>query len=178
MTVLLLMLVGLGIGVVSGMLGIGGGVLLVPVLMWFFEYDQRKAAGITLAVLCVPVVLPAVWQYYLNKEIGPEELVAAAWIALGFAVGCLTGGAFVREVPIGTLRLLFGLMLIYVGVRFVLLSDRQVRLAALGLSAVALALLAWVGLRLIGRRHLVRPQLGETIRSFATAEPDEPDYHI
>lgn len=178
MTVLLLMLIGLGIGLLSGVLGIGGGVVLVPVLTWLFGYEQKKAAGITLAVLSVPVVLPGVWQYYLKGEIGGRELIAAGWIALGFAVGCLVGGSFVRDIPVGTLRLLFGLMLIYVGLRFLLVADREARLAALGLMAVALAWLTWFGLRLLGRRYLPRPSLGDTIRSLAASEPAEPDYHI
>jgi uncharacterized membrane protein YfcA len=153
-------------------------VVLVPVLTWLFRYDQKQAAGITLAVLAVPVVLPGVWQYYLKGEIGIRELIAAGWIAVGFAVGCLFGASFVRDVPVATLRLWFGLMLIYVGARFVWASDRDMRLAGLGLGAVAVAWLTWLGLRLIGRRHLARPRLGETIRSFAAAEPDEPDYYI
>jgi uncharacterized protein len=178
MTDLFLMLVGLGIGMLSGLLGIGGGVVLVPVLTWLFGYDQKAAAGMTLAVLAVPVVLPGVWQYYLKGHIGANELLAAVWIALGFAAGCFLGGSLVRDVNIGTLRLLFGLMLIYVGLRFVLASEREVRLAALGLTAVALAWLSWFGLRLLGRRHLPRPQLGDTIRSLAASEPAEPDYYI
>ena len=60
MKYLLFLTLGLTIGGLSGMLGIGGGVLLLPALIWLFDLKQAQAAGITLAVLAVPVTLPGV----------------------------------------------------------------------------------------------------------------------
>src|SRR5262245_30224031 len=107
MTIILLLLAGLGIGAVSGVLGIGGGVLLVPILMWCFQYEQPKAQGITLAVLAVPVVLPAVWQYYVKGVIKLDDVATAACIAAGFGIGGFVGASFVHDMPLSTLRLLF-----------------------------------------------------------------------
>ena len=61
MQTLLLLAIGLAIGTISGALGIGGGVLLVPALIWLCRYDFPKAAGTTLAVLVPPIGLPAAW---------------------------------------------------------------------------------------------------------------------
>src|SRR5262249_57480270 len=85
--VLALVLVGFGIGIVSGMFGIGGGVLLVPLLVWFFDKDQRQAAGLSLAVLSMPIMIPVVWQYYVHEFIHKEDFITAGWLALRFVAG-------------------------------------------------------------------------------------------
>jgi uncharacterized membrane protein YfcA len=178
MRILAYLLVGLGIGGVSGLLGIGGGVLLVPVLVWFFGMEQRQAQGITLAVLALPVVLPGVWGYYSRDLIGDKDLIVAGWIAAAFAVGTFTGAALQHDLPIETLRVLFGLILLYVAVRFVVHSDSDMADTAAGLGAVGMAWLGYLGLRLLGRRHLVRPTLGEQIRAMQEQSRHEVDYHI
>src|SRR5262245_38732912 len=130
MVVLLYLAIGLVIGTASGMLGIGGGVLLVPALLWIVEqseHRQQKAAGITLAILSVPVTLPGVWQYFRQGYITLDDLKVAAWIAGAFAVGTYLGGwvqhLLVQQFGSVTfLRLLFGLLLLYVALRFIVRS--------------------------------------------------------
>jgi uncharacterized membrane protein YfcA len=178
MRILAYLLVGVSIGGISGLLGIGGGVLMVPVLMWFFGLEQRQAQGITLAVLSIPVVLPAVWSYYDQKQITGADLAVAGWIAAAFAVGTFAGAALQRVIPAGTLSVLFGLMLMYVATRFLVRSDSTTANAAAGLTAVGVAWVAYVGLRLLGRRHLPPPPLGEQIRAMHEQGRGEIDYHI
>lgn len=178
MTFLLYVLTGLGVGVVSGLLGIGGGVVLVPILMWVFRLEQRQAAGITLAVLAVPVVLPAVLQYLRAGLLGPDELKLAGWLAGGFAIGGLAGAYLVPFVPAHTLRLAFGLVLIYVAVRFLLASSPEARAAFMALGATGLAWVAFLGLRLLGLRHLRPPQFGKRVRALHQLHPPDPDYNI
>jgi hypothetical protein len=77
------------------------------------------------------------------------------------------------------LRLTFGLMLIVVATRFILSSDDPATFAAVGLLSLAVAGLAYVGLRLLGRRHLPPPDLGDKIRRAAEqAPPSESEYYI
>jgi uncharacterized membrane protein YfcA len=179
MTVALFILAGLAIGLISGMLGIGGGVLLVPVLMWFFHIrDQRQAQGISLAVLTMPVLLPAVWRYYSEKWISSDDLIWAVCLAVGVALGAYAGSKLLAYITVGQLRFFFGLMLIYIAIRFILVSDSEVASAAFGLTAVAIAWLAYLGLRLLGRRNLPRPDLGDTMRSVGPKAPGESDYYI
>jgi len=178
MSILFLVLTGLGIGVISGTLGIGGGVLLVPLLMWVFDYEQKEAAGITLAVLAVPVVLPAVWQYYVRDVIRTEHLITAGWIAAGFAVGGLAGGYLIKELPLESLRFLFGLMLIWIAVRFLMVSDSEVARALTGLGGVAVGWLAYVGLRALGRKYPAKPDFAETMRALPSADAGSSDYSI
>lgn len=178
MTILLYLALGLTIGGISGLLGIGGGVLLVPALMLFLHVDQRQAAGITLAVLALPVVVPAVWQYYAQDLIGIKDLAAAAWIAAAFAFGGYVGSSFARSVPLEVLRLGFGLFMIYIAMRFILTAHPEVTEAAVGLCTASMAWLAYVGLRALGRRHAAKPDLGEQIRRARERGAGEVEYYI
>jgi uncharacterized membrane protein YfcA len=176
--ILLFLMIGLSIGGVSGTLGIGGGVLLVPALTLLLGFEQRQAAGTTLAVLAVPVALPAVWKYYELGLLKPDHLKAAAWIAGAFVVGSYSAASVVSHVPVSLLRLGFGLMLIYIAAHFLLASDSEVANAAFGLLAVIAAWLAYLGLRLLGRRHTARPSLGQKIREMQEGGWGDSDYHI
>jgi uncharacterized membrane protein YfcA len=173
--ILLYVAAGVGIGGVSGALGIGGGVLLVPVLMWFFGFEYSRAAGTSLAVLVPPIGLLAAWKYYHE---GLMDLEAALWIALAFSAGAYLGARMAPSIPVSALRLGLGLMLIFVAVRFMFASDASVASAAVGLAAVGVAWAAYWGLRGLGRKHLNRPDLGETIRQVKVRRAREPDYHI
>lgn len=173
------LLLGLATGILSGALGIGGGILLIPALMWLgWVDDQRKASGITLAVLAVPVVLPAVWNYYQKGWLGSHEFTIAGWIAGGFLFGAFAGGVIAGFIPVPTLRLLFGLALIFVAVRFLMGSSPEVAAALTGLMAVTLAWLAWYGLRLLGRKHIKKPNLGEEINHHFQPNLDGAEYQI
>ena len=174
MQILLYLVIGLTIGAISGTLGIGGGVLLVPILIWLFGFDQPKATGTTLAILVPPIGLLAAWKYYVQDLI---DLQAAAWIAGAFALGAYAGASIVTYIPVSVLRLGFGFLLIYVATRFILASSSEVASAALGLTAVGLGWLAYWGLRLLGQRHLARPDLTQSIQRMYQSR-GEIDYHI
>src|SRR3954471_19704442 len=113
MTILYFLLIGLGIGVVGGMVGIGGGVLLIPALTGLFKLDPRKAAGISLAVLCVPVTLPGAWKYFSQGYTTWDDLKVAGCVAVAFAVGSFLGAVIQHELDERLLRLLFGLLLLF-----------------------------------------------------------------
>ena len=172
-----LVIVGFGIGVISGMFGIGGGVLLVPILVWFFGKDQRQAAGLSLAVLSMPIMIPVVWQYYVHEFIHKEDFITAGWLALGFVAGGVLGVYGLHYVSPPTLRLLFALLLIYVGVRFLMAADNDFAAAVIGLSAVLVSWLTFFGMRLLGRAYRPR-QLGEAIRAAESDGKWEGDYYI
>ncbi len=179
MRILLYILIGLGIGSVSGTLGIGGGVLLIPALIWVFEYDYPRAAGTSLAILSMPIAfVPAVWNYFQRQVIGWEDLKVAFWIAGALAIGTYLGSLAVGYLPRAVLQVGFGLVLIYVGARFLTQSNSEVAAALAGLTSVALAWLAFLGLRVLGRRCLPRPELGQQIGTAHQMRKDELDYMI
>jgi uncharacterized membrane protein YfcA len=174
MQILLYLVIGFVIGGISGTLGIGGGVLLVPILIWMFGFDQPRATGTTLAILVPPIGLLAAWKYYVQ---GLIDLEAAAWIACAFAIGAYGGASIVTYIPVSVLRLGFGLLLIYVGMRFILASSSEAASAALGLAAVGIAWLVYWGLRVLGLRHLPKPGLTQAIHRIHQSR-GEIDYHI
>jgi hypothetical protein len=85
--VLAYLALGLTIGLISGALGIGGGVLIVPALVWLFRFDYLRATGTSLAVLVLPVVALGAWRYY---SAGRVDVTAAVCIAVAFFVGGLS----------------------------------------------------------------------------------------
>lgn len=175
MTILIYVAIGLLIGSVSGAFGIGGGVLLVPALMWLCGFDTRKATGTSLAILVPPIGLPAALYAFRKSQV---ELDAALWIAGAFMVGAFASRALVEYAPEQLLRFLFGLLMAYVAMRFVLSSDSEAANAAAGLLAVAAAWLAFLGLRALGRVHLTRPNLGTEIQRAQQQGHGDPDYYI
>ncbi len=110
-----LVVFGVVVGLVSGALGIGGGVVLVPGLMLMFGFNQIEAQGTSLAI--VPIGIFAAMVYYQN---GMVRLPIVGFIALGFVVGAYLGARLVPHLPIEPLRLVFGALLLYVGFIFVI----------------------------------------------------------
>lgn len=111
---LLLALVGLAAGVLSGLIGIGGGILIVPALVLLFGMTQHQAQGTTLAILVPPIGIFAAWTYYKQGFI---DLKIAAAIAAGFVLGSLLGAQVAVSLSDDTLRKVFGVTLVLVGVR-------------------------------------------------------------
>jgi hypothetical protein len=178
MYILLLISIGLVIGSVSGALGIGGGVLLVPALIWLLGFDVKKATGTSLAILVPPIGLPAAARAFRAQQV---DLAAAVWIACAFMVGAYLGRLFIEALPENatpSLRLIFGLGMIYVAMRFMLASSSEAANAAAGLVAAFTAWVAFLCLRGLGRRHLARPDLGAAIRRMEREGRGDPDYYI
>ena len=167
--------IGLTIGSVSGMLGIGGGVLIVPALIWLCDFSMKKAVGTSLAILIPPIGLPAAWRAYEQDAV---DLPAALWIAGAFMIGAYASRSLVEFIPVAWFRLAFGLIMIFVAMRFILASDLEAESAAGGITAALLALLGYLGLKWLGRRHLPPPKLGEQIQKRHEENPTGPDYHI
>ena len=84
----LYLLLGLGAGILSGVIGIGGGVVIVPALVFLFGLSQHQAQGMTLALLVPPIGLLAAWTYYSK---GYVDLTIAAFVCLGFFLGGFIG---------------------------------------------------------------------------------------
>jgi len=136
-----LLLFGACIGVISGMLGIGGGIILVPGLMLLFNFSQQEAQGTSLAALIPPIGIFAAMVYYKNGDV---KIPVAAAVACGFMIGALIGALFVRRIPVDWLRLGFGTLLLYVGFSFVF-APKTTMMAALpaGLATFFAAMGAW-----------------------------------
>jgi uncharacterized protein len=105
---------GLLVGVLSGMVGIGGGIMIVPMLVYFGGMSQHKAQGTSLGALLAPIGILAFWEYY---KAGNVDVKAAVLIAVMFTIGGYFGGRYAQQVPEVMLRRIFAVVLILAAVR-------------------------------------------------------------
>lgn len=108
MTTVLIVVLSLTVGVLVGLLGIGGGVILVPALLYLLHYDQHMAQGTSLFILLPPIGLGALREYWKNGEV---DLRAGIYCAVGFLFGGYGGGMIAVPMPSSTLKMIFGCFL-------------------------------------------------------------------
>jgi hypothetical protein len=171
-----LILVGLFIGVVGGMLGIGGGVLVIPALVMLFKQEHETAVGTSLAMLLPPIGVFAFLEYY---RAGNVNVPMALFLAMGFAAGAYFGGRWVNSgvVPTGALRLMFAFFLLYIAGSIIFQSDPRAWAVIKTVGVMLVMTLTYVLLRAVGRRMEKRLSPRETFAS-ALRQPLRPDYEI
>jgi uncharacterized protein len=109
MQILIVLVLGLAVGVLVGLLGIGGGVVLVPAMVYLLGYDQHLAQGTSLFILLPPIGLGALREYWKN---GNVDLRAGILCAMGFLLGGYAGGRIAVPLPSRDLQGIFGFFLI------------------------------------------------------------------
>lgn len=116
MQVFSLIILGVAAGVLSGLVGIGGGVLLVPALVFLFGLSQHQAQGTTLALMVAPVGIVAAWAYWRQ---GYVDLRVAALISLGFVIGSIAGARLSIGISDAVLQKVFGVFLLLLSVKLI-----------------------------------------------------------
>ncbi|HZQ42376.1 MAG TPA: TSUP family transporter [Acidobacteriaceae bacterium] len=108
------LLLGAVIGIISGLIGIGGGAFLIPALVYFYGMSQIKAQGTSVATLLLPIGVFAFWTYY---KAGHVDVRLALLVAAGFAIGGWLGGAWAQTLSPLVLRRGFAALLILLAVK-------------------------------------------------------------
>jgi uncharacterized membrane protein YfcA len=108
------LVLGVLVGGVSGLVGIGGGAVLIPALVFFYGMSQIKAQGTSLATLLLPIGILAFWTYY---KAGNVDLKIAALVAVGFILGGWAGGAYAQHLSSLMLRRAFAVLLVVIAAR-------------------------------------------------------------
>jgi hypothetical protein len=116
-TLVLVALIGLGAGVLSGLFGIGGGVIIVPLLVLLLGFTAQAAAGTSLAALLLPVGLFGALQYWRAGEV---NIAHAALLALGLLLGAFVGARIGLGLPSEVVQRAFGVLLVVFGLRLML----------------------------------------------------------
>ena len=113
-TIILLLLIGLVSGIFGGMLGIGGGVIMIPALVFLFGMSQQTAQGTSLAVMLPPIGLLAVLNYY---KAGQLNLKYAMIISAAFLIGGYFGSMISLNIPENIMRRLFAVLMIVISIK-------------------------------------------------------------
>ena len=117
--IFLFLLLGLITGIFSGLIGIGGAIIIIPSLVLIFGMTQHMAQGTTLALMVPPIGLLAAWTYY---KAGYIDFKVAALICLGFFVGGFIGARFVADISDLLLRRIFGVVLLLAALKMIFLK--------------------------------------------------------
>ncbi len=112
----LYLLLGFVAGVLGGLIGIGGGVIVVPVLVFLFGFSQHRAQGTTLALMVPPIGLLAAWTYYKQ---GYVDLKVALLICVGFFLGGLLGAKVATTLSNAVLEKVFGVALLLIALKMI-----------------------------------------------------------
>lgn len=112
--IIALIAIGLIAGVLSGIMGVGGGVIMIPLMIALLHFNQHEAQGTSLAVLAVPVTFLAAYNYYNEGYVNWKY---AAVIAVFFVVGGFVGSKLAVNIDQKTLKRIFGAVLLILSIK-------------------------------------------------------------
>jgi uncharacterized membrane protein YfcA len=113
-TILILIIIGVCAGLLSGFVGVGGGMVIVPGLIYLLGKGQLEAQGTSLAVIMLPVGILGVMNYY---KAGNVNVYFALVIAIAFVLGSYFGSKYALKVPEHKIKVIFGIFLLYIAGR-------------------------------------------------------------
>jgi len=111
---IILLIIGLAAGLVSGILGIGGGIVIIPMLVAFLGYTQKDAQGTSLGLLLLPIGILAVMNYY---KAGFINLKAVGIMAITFVIGSYITSLYAITLPENILKKIFAVFLLAYSVK-------------------------------------------------------------
>lgn len=147
-------ILGLVVGALSGVLGLGGGIFLVPALIFLFHFTPHEAQGTSLAVLIPPIGLFAALEYYRK---GLIDFSVVGLICVGFIFGAYAGAFYVDRISVPLMRRLFGFFMFFIAIQLVFTSPER-RFGSIVPAAIATGVLALLYL-LERRLGLALPRL-------------------
>ena len=109
--------IGIATGAVSGMFGIGGGIFVLPAMVYIFGFSQKMATGTSLGMLLPPIGIAAFWQYYKADMV---NVPAVLLLVVGFLAGSYVSAGYTIGLPALLVKRAFGGLLIVMGVIYIL----------------------------------------------------------
>jgi uncharacterized membrane protein YfcA len=118
-TILLLVIIGITAGILGGLVGVGGGIIIVPSLIYFLNFTQKNAQGTSLGLLLLPVGILGVLQYY--KE-GYVDFKIVAVLSLGFLLGSYFGSKIALSLPQETVKKIFAILMLVISIKMLFID--------------------------------------------------------
>ena len=120
-TIAVLLIIGLAAGFLSGLVGVGGGIIIVPALMYFLKFDQHQAQGTSLGLLLMPVGIFAAMNYYKK---GYMDVKVVAIMCVAFVVGAYLGSNVSLAISQERLKKVFAVLLLFVVFKMLFLDKK------------------------------------------------------
>ena len=120
-TIIIIILTGLAAGILGGMVGIGGGIIIVPALVYFLAFSQHQAQGTSLALMLFPVGILGVINYYKK---GYVDFRYAGLLAIGFVLGSYLGSKFSLSIPQLTVKKIFAVIMLLVALKMLFIDKK------------------------------------------------------
>ena len=146
--IVILLIIGLAAGIMGGLVGIGGGIVIVPALIYFLSFSQKEAQGTSLGILLLPIGILGLWQYY---KAGYVDMRIVWLIAVGFLAGSYFGSKIALSLPQETVKKIFAILMIAVAFKM-LFIDKKVKDDESSISSLLISSLCkskdgkiWVG---------------------------------
>ncbi|MDQ6814561.1 MAG: sulfite exporter TauE/SafE family protein [Bacteroidota bacterium] len=121
-TILLLVLVGIAAGILSGLIGLSGGIIIVPALVLLFGFSQKEAQGTTLATLLLLIGLFAMYGYYQQGRI---KISFAIIVAVAFFIGSYLGSRFSFTISKQKLKRIFAITIMLLSIRMLFFEQQK-----------------------------------------------------
>ncbi len=118
-TILILIIIGLSAGILSGLVGVGGGIIMVPLFVIFLGLTQHNAQGLSLAVMLPPVTFLAVYNYHTAGSGGNIDWRVAITVSILFIIGGFIGSKIALQIDQRMLRKIFGVFMLIVAIRLI-----------------------------------------------------------
>ncbi|MEC8603885.1 MAG: TSUP family transporter [Bacteroidota bacterium] len=118
-TLITLILIGLTAGIASGFIGIGGGIVIIPALIYFLGLSQFEAQGVSLTLMLPPIGILAFYNYYQQGHLSKELIVFALVMGIAFVVGGFIGSKISLKTPIHWVKIIFGSAMFYVSIKMI-----------------------------------------------------------
>lgn len=135
-TVVIIITIGIAAGILSGLVGVGGGIIIVPALVYLIGFSQKTAQGTSLAMIMLPVGILGVLQYYKQ---GHVDVKVVGLLAVGFILGSLFGSKIALSISQESLKKAFAVLMILIAVKMLFLdkpkkNDTEIKQSQLNLN--------------------------------------------
>lgn len=118
-TILILIFIGVAAGIMSGFIGVGGGIIIVPALVYFMGLSQHEAQGTSLLLMLPPIGVMAVMNYYKSGQIDKTMLMYAGIMAVTFIIGGYIGSKLSLKLSPQLVKFVFGFIMLYVSIKMI-----------------------------------------------------------